>query len=370
MTDVDETALYNALREVEDALTGGNIVDSGLITSIQITNGQVIAMMEVDAQAGGDYEPLRHSAERALNEVPGVDKATVVMTAERKGGQDTLQDHQPQQTGAAPKDPHGMGRNPPLNDLPVKQIIAVASGKGGVGKSTVAANLAAALAGQGKRVGILDADIYGPSLPTLFGLAGHKPDQEENKLIPLQAHGCKLMSMGALVDPETAMVWRGPMIQTAIYQMLRDVDWGRDGELDVLVVDMPPGTGDAQLTLAQKVPVTGAVIVSTPQDLALIDARKAVEMFTKVDVPTLGIIENMSRFVCPHCGEASQIFGHGGARHQAENLDLPFLGEIPLTMAIREQSDSGALVQEGAVFDAIAGTISAQLEAIATAQAG
>jgi ATP-binding protein involved in chromosome partitioning len=220
----------------------------------------------------------------------------------------------------------------------VRHIIAVASGKGGVGKSTTAANLALGLAAQGLRVGILDADIYGPSMPKLFALH-EKPEILEGRVMkPLSAYGLKVMSIGFLVEEDTAMIWRGPMVMSAIQQMLREVAWG---ELDVLVVDMPPGTGDAQLTMAQAVSLAGAVIVSTPQDLALIDARRGIAMFRRVEVPVLGIIENMSTFICPHCGERSDIFGHGGARQEAQRLGVPFLGEIPLAMRIREKSDAG-----------------------------
>jgi len=253
--------------------------------------------------------------------------------------------------------PHmGMGHmsGPQKIALPgVRQTIAVASGKGGVGKSTTAANLALALAAEGLRVGILDADIYGPSMPRLFGISG-KPEISENRLIqPLMAHGIKIMSMGFLVSEETAMVWRGPMVAGAVQQLLREVAWE---PLDVLVVDMPPGTGDAQLTLAQSVALSGAVIVSTPQDLALIDARRGVEMFRKVDAPILGIIENMSMFICPNCGTRHDIFGHGGARKEAARIGVPFLGEIPLELALRETSDAGkpivAAEPEGPIAEA------------------
>jgi ATP-binding protein involved in chromosome partitioning len=220
----------------------------------------------------------------------------------------------------------------------VKNIIAVASGKGGVGKSTTAANLAIALKDQGLKVGVLDADIYGPSMPRLLGVHGQPQQLAGNKLDPMRAYGLKVMSMGFLVDEETPMIWRGPMVMSALSQMLKDVAWG---DLDVLVVDMPPGTGDAQLTMAQQVPLAGAVIVSTPQDLALIDARKGLNMFKKVNVPVLGLVENMSTFLCPHCGKPSDIFGHGGAKQEAQKLGVPFLGEIPLTMAVRETSDEG-----------------------------
>jgi ATP-binding protein involved in chromosome partitioning len=220
----------------------------------------------------------------------------------------------------------------------VKAIVAVASGKGGVGKSTTAANLALALAANGQSVGLLDADIYGPSMPRMMGIAGKPQSPDGKRLAPMTAHGIAVMSMGFLVAEDTPMIWRGPMVQSALLQMLRDVEWG---ELDVLVVDMPPGTGDAQLTMAQQVPLAGAVIVSTPQDIALLDARKGLNMFRRVDVPVLGIVENMSYYCCPNCGHRADIFGHGGARAEAERLGVDFLGEIPLHIAIRETGDGG-----------------------------
>jgi ATP-binding protein involved in chromosome partitioning len=220
----------------------------------------------------------------------------------------------------------------------VGAIIAVASGKGGVGKSTTAVNLALALRANGLTVGLLDADVYGPSVPRLMGISGRPETISGRILKPMEGFGLKVMSIGFLVEEETPMIWRGPMVISALTQMLREVAWG---ELDILVVDMPPGTGDAQLTMAQQVPLAGAVIVSTPQDLALIDARKGLAMFQRVDVPVLGIVENMSTFICPHCGKQTNLFGHGGARHEAERLGVPFLGEVPLHMAIREASDAG-----------------------------
>jgi ATP-binding protein involved in chromosome partitioning len=254
----------------------------------------------------------------------------------------------------------------------VAAVIAVASGKGGVGKSTTALNLALGLRDHGLRVGLLDADIYGPSIPRLTGIREKPHLNDDKKMVPIGRFGLAIMSVGFLIEEERAMIWRGPMVTSAIRQMLRDVAWG---ELDVLVVDMPPGTGDAQLTLAQSVPLKGAVIISTPQDLSLIDARRGLAMFRKVNVPVLGIVENMSFFECPHCGTRSDIFGHGGARHEAERLGVPFLGEIPLHMSIRETSDSGHPVVESepdgphaAVYRAIAGRIRDSLQrAIATA---
>ena len=292
----------------------------------------------VPADQANGMEPLRRAAEVAVKGIPGVESAMVVLTAEKKapavGG--------PSPQPAASRSPAGRPAAAPGGGragIPgVGAIIAVASGKGGVGKSTTAVNLALALKANGLRVGILDADIYGPSLPRLLALK-EKPQVVSGRILrPLDAYGVKAMSIGLLVEEETPMIWRGPMVISALTQMLREVEWG---ELDILVVDMPPGTGDAQLTMAQQVPLAGAVIVSTPQDLALIDARKGLNMFRRVDVPVLGIVENMSYFVCPHCGGRTDIFAHGGARHEAARLDVPFLGEIPLDLGIRLSSDAG-----------------------------
>jgi ATP-binding protein involved in chromosome partitioning len=333
--------ILDALGRVNDPGRGRDIVSLGMVSGLQVAaDGNVIFMIEVDPARGSKLEPLRQEAERAAAGVAGVRKVTAVLTAQKISN-----------------DPHGMEKNPRL-ELPIKNIIAVASGKGGVGKSTVAMNLAIALAKSGKSVGLLDADIYGPSVPKMSGLEGQKPKQnDDGKLVPLEAHGLKIMSIGFMLQNEAPLVWRGPMVQTAVYQMLRDVAWGTDAHpLDVLIVDMPPGTGDAQLTLAQKVPVTGAVIVSTPQDIALIDARKAVAMFQKVNVKILGLIENMSTHVCSNCGHEEHIFGHGGAKREAEKLGVPFLGEIPLDAKIRTHSDEGKPVA-GEIFSEISGLL-------------
>lgn len=333
--------IMEALGRVNDPGRGRDIVSLGMISGLQVAaDGNVIFMIEVDPARGSKLEPLRQEAERAAAGVAGVRKVTAVLTAQKVSN-----------------DPHGMEKNPRL-ELPIKNIIAVASGKGGVGKSTVAMNLAVALGKSGKSVGLLDADIYGPSVPKMSGLEGQRPKQnDDGKLVPLSAHGLKIMSIGFMLQNEAPLVWRGPMVQTAVYQMLRDVEWGTDeNPLDILIVDMPPGTGDAQLTLAQKVPVTGAVIVSTPQDIALIDARKAVAMFQKVNVKILGIIENMSTHICSNCGHEEHIFGHGGAKREAEKLGVPFLGEIPLDAKIRAHSDEGKPVSEE-IFAKISGLL-------------
>jgi ATP-binding protein involved in chromosome partitioning len=249
----------------------------------------------------------------------------------------------------------------------VTSIIAVASGKGGVGKSTTAVNLALGLRDLGMKVGILDADIYGPSLPKLLAIREKPQTIGGTRLKPIERYGLTVMSIGFLIEEETPMIWRGPMVMSALTQMLREVEWGT---LDVMVVDMPPGTGDAQLTMAQQVPLKGAVIVSTPQDLALIDARRGIAMFKRVNVPVLGIVENMSMFICPNCGTRSDIFGHGGAHREAERLGVPFLGEVPLEMLIRETSDSGLPIvatqpdsASAAAYRAIAAKVRDQLGA-------
>ncbi|MCI0599685.1 MAG: iron-sulfur cluster carrier protein ApbC [Beijerinckiaceae bacterium] len=324
---------------------------SGALSGLTVKDGKVYVSIAVDPRRPAALEPMRAAAEAALRKLPGVTIALVSLTAEKQMAAKPA----PPRTAA----PRGIA-------IPgISNIIAVASGKGGVGKSTCCVNLALGLAALGWRAGILDADVFGPSLPRLLGLK-EKPASEGRSILPLAAYGVKAMSIGFLVDEEDAMIWRGPMVMSAIQQLLRDVLWG---ELDCLLVDMPPGTGDAQLTLAQNVPLAGAVIVSTPQDLALIDARRGIAMFNKVSVPVLGIIENMSYFVCPHCGGRSDIFAHGGARHEAEKYGVPFLGEVPLDISIREHSDSGRPVtavdpdgEHARLFRAIAAKVRAALE--------
>jgi len=303
---------------------------SGAISGIHVAEGKAFVSLAGNPAQRDSWEGVRRAAEAAVAKVAGVERAIVTLTAERPA-----QPAEPHQHGHAHPAP------PPRAALPslerVRFIVAVASGKGGVGKSTTSVNLALALAAQNWRVGLLDADIYGPSAPRLLGISD-KPKVEDGKLLPLEAFGLKAMSIGFLIEENAPIVWRGAMVAQAITQMLRDVVWG---ELDALVVDMPPGPGDVQLTLAHQVPLSGAVVVSTPQDLALIDARRAVGMFQKVEAPILGIIENMSYFLCPHCGGRTDIFSHGGARGDAEQLGVPFLGEVPLDIAIRSASDAG-----------------------------
>ena len=332
MSAINNELILDALKAVKDGEQ--DIVSLNMISGLQIKDGHVAFALEVDPVRGPALEPLRKEAEKVVHALDGVLSATVVLTAETKQSGGNAQ-------SAAPKqhDHHPAGTGPNAIMMPgVKAIVAVASGKGGVGKSTTSVNLALALAADGHSVGILDADIYGPSIPRMLGVKGEPSSSDGKTLDPMVGHGIKCMSMGFLIEEETPVIWRGPMAQTALQQMMRDINWG---DLDVLVVDMPPGTGDVQLTMAQQVPLTGAVIVSTPQDIALADARRGLNMFRKVDVPVFGIIENMSYFSCPHCGERSDIFSHGGARAEAEILSTDFLGEIPLAIEIRETSDSG-----------------------------
>jgi ATP-binding protein involved in chromosome partitioning len=359
-------AVQRVLGGLRNPISGANLLASGMVEGVKAAGGLVQVSLRIDPAQAQVMEGVRREAEAAIGRLPGVRNASVVLTSHRAT------------TAAAAPAPHAHahgpaaagpahGRTPASRPAPlpgVGAVVAIASGKGGVGKSTVAVNLAVALARKGLRIGLLDADIYGPSLPRMLG-ESRRPEVQADRIIPIAAWGLKAMSMGFLVEEDSAMIWRGPMIMGAVQQFLGQVSWG---ELDVLVVDLPPGTGDIQLTLSQKVQVTGAVIVSTPQDIALIDARRAVRMFEKVEVPVLGMIENMSVFCCPNCGHRSSIFGHGGARTEAGKLGLPFLGEIPLLMDVRETADAGTPIvaeqpeSEGALaFAAIAESLAARL---------
>src|SRR6202789_2612812 len=331
---------------------GVALTNAGVLSAITVNDGKVFFSINVDAAEARAWESTRAEAEAAVRAIPGVTVAMIALTADRRAGP-TASPPPPPPHRHAPGVPHASSHRPPQgpaspmskqSEIPgVAAVIAVASGKGGVGKSTTALNLALGLRDLGLRVGLLDADIYGPSVPRLTGIREKPQLNDDKKMIPIPRFGLAVMSIGFLVEEDTAMIWRGPMVMSAITQMLRDVAWGT---LDVLVVDMPPGTGEAQLTLAQAVPLKGAIIVSTPQDLSLIDARRGLAMFKEVNWPVLGIMENMSYFHCPHCGQQSDIFGNGGARHEAERLGVPFLGEIPLHMSIRAMSDSGTPVVE------------------------
>jgi ATP-binding protein involved in chromosome partitioning len=323
VSDLTKERILEALDAVHTGTGGGSIVAKGWVSDVVIKDGHVAFALEVPPELGPSLEPVRARAEKTVHDLPGVISATVVLTAEKPA----------QQT----QKPAQAGRDQLA--LPgIKSIVAVASGKGGVGKSTTAANLAVALAQQGLSVALFDADIFGPSMPRMLGLAGQKPHSDGTRVYPLENHGVKVMSIGFMVAEDNPVIWRGPMVMGALEQMLKDVAWG---EVDVMVVDMPPGTGDTQLTMSQRVPLAGAVIVSTPQDIALLDARKGLNMFRRVEVPILGLIENMSHYVCPSCGHRDEIFGHGGAKRTADELGADFLGEIPLDLKIRETSDGG-----------------------------
>ncbi|MGA8964817.1 MAG: Mrp/NBP35 family ATP-binding protein [Pseudolabrys sp.] len=333
---VSKEQVLAALAKVP-APGGAALPDTRVLSDVVVSDGKVFFSLTVDAAAVKAWEPVRKAAEEAIRAIPGVQSALVALTAERSPGS-AARGPQPAHTAVqAQRAAHPADKTQP--GIPgVEAVIAVASGKGGVGKSTTAVNLALGLRDLGLKVGMLDADIYGPSLPKLLAIKEKPQTIGGTRLKPIDRYGLTVMSIGFLIDEETPMIWRGPMVMSAITQMLREVEWGK---LDIMVVDMPPGTGDAQLTMAQQVPLKGAVIVSTPQDLALIDARRGVAMFKRVNVPVLGVVENMSYFLCPHCGTRSDIFSHGGARHEAARLGVPFLGEVPLHMAIREKSDAG-----------------------------
>ncbi|MCV6596874.1 MAG: iron-sulfur cluster carrier protein ApbC [Mangrovicoccus sp.] len=368
MAALSQQDVLNQLAKVRGPDRSDDLVSLGLISGVSIQDGKVSFSISVPAARAAELEPMRQAAERMVSELPGVEKVMAILTAERTA---PPAPEMPRLKPAGAKTAPPKGGIKPKAEIPgVGSIIAVASGKGGVGKSTTSVNLALALQAQGLKVGIMDADIYGPSLPRMLGLA-EKPQSNEGRITPLEGYGLKVMSMGFLIDEDAPMIWRGPMVMSAITQMLREVDWA---PLDVLIVDMPPGTGDAQLTLSQNVPLAGAVIVSTPQDIALIDARKGLNMFRKIEVPILGIIENMSYFLCPSCGDRADIFGHGGARDEAKRLGVPFLGEVPLHMDIRRNSDGGTPIvvsdpesPHAQIYGTLAQGVQARLKAEAAA---
>ncbi len=363
MSEITSKEVLAQLSKVKGPDLKSDIVSLGMVENVLVNDGKIIFSINVPAERAQELEPLREAAEKAVSQLNGIEKVTAVLTAERKPGTPSAQ---AAPAPSRPNTPDQQAGNAKAGVPGIKNIIAVASGKGGVGKSTTSVNLALALASTGLKVGLLDADIYGPSMPRMLGITD-KPTAQGKILSPLEGYGLKVMSMGFLVDEETPMIWRGPMVISALTQMLREVAWG---DLDLLIVDMPPGTGDAQLTMSQQVPLAGAIIVSTPQDIALIDARKGLNMFRKVEVPILGLIENMSTFICPNCGEKSDIFGHGGARTEADRLGVPFLGEVPLHIDIRTNSDGGTPVTasnpdgpHAKIYKQIATDVLARLEA-------
>lgn len=317
-----------ALKTITDPVAGANIVEAGVVKALTVQDGAVRFVLEIVPSQAAEYAPIKEEADRKVRALPGTTTVSVVLTAHS--------------SPAAPPDlkmgrkaePKGPGRIPGVD-----RILAIASGKGGVGKSTVASNLACALAAEGRRVGMLDADVYGPSQPRMLGVSGRPASPDGKTILPMRNFGVTMMSIGLMTNEDQAVVWRGPMLMGALQQMMTQVQWGA---LDVLIVDLPPGTGDVQMTLAQKAEVTGAIIVSTPQDVALLDARKGIDMFNQLNVPILGMIENMSTHICSNCGHEEHVFGHGGVAAEAKKLGVPLLAEIPLHLSIRLASDGGA----------------------------
>lgn len=307
---------------------GGNIVSSGVMRALNVDGGTVRFVMEINPAEASVYEGIKSRAEATLGGMEGIEQVSIVLTGHTEKAPPP--DLKPQR----PADPKGPQKVPGID-----RILAIASGKGGVGKSTVSANLACALAQQGRRVGLLDADVYGPSQPRMLGVSGRPASPDGKTILPMRNHGVTMMSIGLMMNDDQAVVWRGPMLMGALQQMMSQVQWGA---LDVLLVDLPPGTGDVQMTLAQKFSVDGAIIVSTPQDVALLDARKGVDMFQQLNVPIVGMIENMSTHICSNCGHEEHVFGHGGVKAEAEKLSVPLLAEVPLHLQIRLAADGGA----------------------------
>ncbi len=320
--------VLEALKGVADPVSGQDLVSAGPVRALTVDGGTVRFVLEIDPARAELMEGVRAEAEAAVRAVPGVEQVSAVLTAHREAAPG------PELNLGRRSEPRGPRRIPGVD-----RIVAIASGKGGVGKSTVTANLAAALAAEGRRVGLLDADVYGPSQPRMLGVSGRPASPDGKTILPLRNHGVTMMSIGLMTRDDEAVVWRGPMLMGALQQMMSQVQWGA---LDVLLADLPPGTGDVPMTLSQTAEVTGAIVVSTPQDVALLDARKGVDMFRKMSVPILGMIENMSTHVCSNCGHEEHLFGHGGVRAEAERLGLPLLAEIPLALDIRLASDGGA----------------------------
>jgi ATP-binding protein involved in chromosome partitioning len=320
-------AVLAALKRITDPVSGSDIVAAGVTRALTVEDGSVRFVLEIDPARADAYNPVRDAAEAAVKALEGAGEVSVVLTGHSAKAPPDLKPSKP----AEPKGPQKVPG--------VDHLIAIASGKGGVGKSTVSANLACALAAEGRRVGLLDADVYGPSQPRMLGVSGRPASPDGKTILPMRNHGVTMMSIGLMTNEDQAVVWRGPMLMGALQQMLMQVQWGA---LDCLLVDLPPGTGDVSMTLAQKAQVDGAIIVSTPQDVALLDARKGIDMFTQLKVPVLGMIENMSTHICSNCGHEEHIFGHGGVQAEAEKLGVPLMAEIPLHLDIRLASDGGA----------------------------
>jgi ATP-binding protein involved in chromosome partitioning len=320
--------ILNVLKGFTDPASGSDLVASGMVRALNVDGGEVRFVLEIDPARAQAMQPMKVEIEDKLNALDGVESVSIVMTAH------SASKPPPDLKGSRPAEPQGPKKIPGID-----RILAVASGKGGVGKSTVSANLAAALAAEGRRVGLLDADVYGPSQPRMLGVSGRPSSPDGKTILPMRNHGVTMMSIGLMTREEEAVVWRGPMLMGALQQMLNQVQWGA---LDVLIVDLPPGTGDVQMTLAQKAELTGALVVSTPQDIALLDARKGINMFEKLGTPIVGMIENMSTHICSQCGHEEHVFGHGGVAAEAEKLGVPLLAEIPLALDIRVASDGGA----------------------------